>query len=130
MDNRVFNVNGTGDKQLLATVELVFMQEGDRTFCKSWIHDKEKGLILLWSIENKTNPLPVPLSAMECLPMISAWLKSDEAKTVRLSGWDAAVDHDGEDGQGWRVYCEDWGHVGNFTSAICAITPAVMWYGK
>lgn len=131
MDNRVFNVNGSGDDQLLATLKLVFNQEGHKTTCKGWRVTPEHGLILLWHANNK-NVIAFPngLSALECFPFVSAWLLGDDAKKTQLTGWDEDYEHDGSNSRGWRVYCEDWGHVASHFEAICAIKPVYLWHGK
>lgn len=133
MDNRIFNVNGEGDDMLLRTLELVFEQESDNCTCKGWISSPTHGLILLWHAEEYqkgVHMLPAPMKVKDILPIVVTWLKSDEAKKIKLKDWDRDADHDGSNGPGWRVYCEDWGHVDNNFYAICAITPAFMWYGK
>lgn len=127
-DNRIFNVNGRGDEQLLAALNLAFSQEGSSA--KAWKSSKRHGLILLWHNGTDGTPFPSAMTAEECLPFIKAWLKSEDAKGVEMIGWDANADHDGDNGMGWRVYCEDWGHVDNSSSAICAVKPAMLWYGK
>lgn len=129
-DNRLFNVNGKSDAMLLRALELVFEQEGCKD-SKSWMVTPTHGLILFWwRNEGKDTPFPAPMTASECLPFISSWLRSGEAKIVERKGWDAEIDMDGSIGQGWRVYCEDWGHVADHSSAICAIRPVCLWYGK
>lgn len=132
MDNRIFNVNGAGSEMLLETLELAFKQEGKNTKCKAWAINKNHGLILLWYKSDRPSECAFPsaLNAAGCLPFVMAWLQSDEAKTINLTGWDADADHDGSNSSGWRVYCGDWGHVGEYSNAICAITPAMMWHGK
>jgi hypothetical protein len=133
MDNRIFNVNGRGDDMLLAALKLVFMQEGDNTTCAGWEYNSVKGLVLVWSTDDSredVHPFPVPLTAEQCFPFVRAWLDSDQARMVQQKGWDAKTDHDGSNGDGWRVYCEDWGHVGENHYAICAIKPVVLWFGK
>lgn len=131
MDNRIFNVNGSSEKMLQKTLDLVFAQEGDNTTCKAWKATKEHGLILLWSDSPKgCTPFPAPMSAIECAPIVSQWLKGDFAKSVDLSDFCEDMDHDGSNSDGWQVYCENWGHVGDEHQAICAIKPAFMWHGK
>ena len=128
-DNRQFNVTGKDDTFLLQALQLVFKQDNHQ--CVAWKQTKENGLILLWYEEEKTNILPSSLNADGVLPMVVAWLKSDFAKKVETkNAWDKNCDHDGSDAKGWRVYCEDWGHVGGLHSAICGIVPIVLWYGK
>ena len=131
MDNRIFNVNGTGDELLLKALELALMQEWSKsTTMEAWKIDKEKGLILYWHADGEAIPFPSPLSAEQLLPIVSGFLASKEAKEVTCEGWDADTDHDGCNGFGWRVYCEDWGHIGRDHYAFIAIKPAYIWYGK
>lgn len=129
MDNRIFNVNGKGEELLLKALELAFEQS--KCKCKGWLATKQ-GLVLAWYVDGKTTPLPTTagMTAAEVLPLVLSWLKSDEAKAVETSGWDADMNHDGHNSLGWRVFCEDWGHVGGSSSAICAVKPAYMWHGK
>lgn len=132
MDNRIFNVNGNGDTALLRALRLAFEQEGDRTKCAGWKFEPENGIVLFWYVgdsDKDINQLP-DLTADEVFNLVSAWLRSDDAKKVPCVEWDADYDHDGHNSLGWRVYCEDWGHVGNHRNAICAIKPAFMWHGK
>ena len=137
MDNRIFNVNGDlkNSEMLLATLELVFCQfmSDRKSLCKAWAFDSDKGLILLWhhNINNKKeNRFPSILTAKQCLPFIQAWLESEQAGTVNISDWDSNYEHDGSNSKGWRIYCENWGHVGEYNYSICAIKPAFMWHGK
>jgi len=78
------------------------------------------------------------------------YLKSDAAKTVKDPPmpttekgyddfeslrddfrWDGSCDHDGSNGEGWRVYTGRWGHLPmHGHSAPFAIRPIVAWYGK
>ena len=132
MDNRIFNVNGKGDAMLLRTLQLVF-EQSSHVGCCAWKQTIEHGLILYWyaSSDEKANQFPSYLSAQDVLPIAKSWLGSDFAAKVESSNsWDKDADHDGSNSSGWRVYCEDWGHVGGSSSAICAIRPVVLWHGK
>jgi hypothetical protein len=130
MDNRVFNVNGSGKAMLIMALELAFKQEGNNTTCSSFIESKEHGLVLVWCRGQGDHDLPADLCADECADFICKWLESDFAKTVKPSEWCGNADHDGHNSDGWQVYCEDWGHVGGNHYSICAIKPAYMWHGK
>lgn len=134
MDNRIFNVNGRGLEMLHATLALAFWQEGwDERHATAigWKVDPKHGLVLLWHADSSNAKLfPVPLTADRVADMVFAWLSSDEAKNIPCEGWDANVDHDGDNEPGWRVYVEDWGHIGNDHYAICAVKPAYNWLGK
>lgn len=138
MDNRVFNVNGKGRAMLAAVLQLVLWHQngcyGDGVGHKAVgyrIHPT-KGLVLVWTIRPEKGDLKfiAPLGHEALAEMIMEWLKSDEAKAIPLAGWDADCDHDGDNSPGWRVYCEDWGHIDHEWGAICAVTPAFMWHGK
>jgi len=130
MDNKVFNVNGESKEKLIKTMELAFGRET----AKSWFFDKEKGLIFYWLLsgrENKSSTdFPSPLDAIRAADTAWDWLQGKEAGSMSCDGWDANADHDGDNGKGFRVYCEDWGHVGDNVYAIIAVRPAYMWYGK
>ena len=132
MDNRIFNVNGKTDEQLLGALKLVFTQKGKGTTCKGTLFSKTKGLLLLWWYDKDDlgNSLPAELEAEEIFPIVKSWLKSKQASEVECNGWDANSQHDGSNSIGWRVYCEDWGHVDGISYTICAVKPAYMWYGK
>jgi len=132
MDNRVFNVNGTGDELLLQTLKLAFAQEGRNTTANAWRETKKHGLILCWTIPDSSpenyNQFPSELTAEEVFPAVKKYL--EKAEDIEMKDWDANADHDGSNELGWRVYCEDWGHVDDDFYAIVAIKPAYMWYGK
>lgn len=133
MDNKIFNVNGSGQKMLEDTLQLVFFQSSERTVTKSWSLCPKKGLILYWS--NNVDGIDVnsfltPLTAEEVTPMVWAWLNSDGALVTEMIGYDKDADHDGSNSLGWRVFVEDWGHINGSPYAICAIKPAYMWHGK
>lgn len=137
MDNRVFNVNGSGLPGLIAAMKLAFRQQAgfyDRSrtdTVSGWIVDPKKGLILLWSDSvTGCSKFMAPMTAEQVAPMVMGWLETDEAKAIPLSGWDADCQHDGNNSPGWRVFVEDWGHVGDQRYATCCITPAFMWHGK
>ncbi len=136
-DNRVFSVNGEGEEMLLAVLKLAFMQEGDNTAATGWKFSKTKGLILYQYPQDEEdqkrgiNAFPTELDATGVMPMVWQWLQSKQAGNVKLEKWDRDEDHDGSNGPGFRVYCDDWGQIeGEGHEAFLAITPAFMWYGK
>lgn len=133
-DNRIFNVNGRldrgGESLLLQTLELAFAISGHKA--KAWRVTKKSGLILDWYVQERSqgnNQFPTPMSAAAVYPIVLDWLKSEEAKETELSRWCEDYDHDGHNGPGWQVYCEDWGHVEG-SQGFIGIKPACMWYGK
>lgn len=134
MDNRIFNINGAGEEALAQVLELAFSHGSfnDRK-CTHYVIHPQKGMILLWyksDYDKEAQGFPCPLTAKGVTPIVAQWLQSSEAAKIELADWDVDADHDGSNELGWRVYSEDWGHVAGRHGAICAITPAYMWYGK
>lgn len=129
-DNRVFNVNGEDFDTLKKTIELAFLINGSNTKAVSWEFDKDKGLVLSWTKTERGHLFPVALDAEESASIAWKWIHTEDAKKMKFEKWDCDQDHDGSNGDGWRVYVEDWGHVGTNCYAICAIRPAYVWYGK
>lgn len=138
MDNRVFNVNGKGKQMLTDTLRLALFQKGgcyesDRDHkADGYVFVPDKGLVLLWHVDPKRGEQKfiTPLGPEALAAMIYEWLNSEEAKSVPLTSWDKDADHDGDNSEGWRVFCENWGHVSNNPYAIVCITRAYMWHGK
>ncbi len=145
-DNMVFNVNGGGKEKLAATLKLAFFDHHSFP-CKAWSFSKEAGLVLSWHYDKNdpkgTYPFPTALNAESCVDFVWEWLQSEDAKTVMQTGSDVDADHDGHNKLGWRVYLEEWGYVYGETSengvkqyapggntAICAIKPVYLWFGK
>lgn len=129
-DNRIFNVNGVEKKHLIHAIRLAFDINNDTSTAKSWKFDPKYGLILYWYAEDGTHKFPVPVSPEAAAEIAFEWLDSEEARNMECKDWDADSDHDGHNGYGWRVYVEDWGHVGGSHCALCAVRPAHVWYGK
>lgn len=128
MDNRIFNVNGESYDMLLDTLRLAFLQESQNTKATAYVIDAEKGMILLWSYAQGSTKFPTPLDAYSVTHIVQSWL--DSHPEIGCHDWDEDVDHDGRNVLGWRVYCENWGHVGEYRTAICAIKPVYLWIGK
>lgn len=134
MDNKIFNVNGGEDDLLVQALSLAFRQNGRGTKAVAWKCSEEHGMILFWTESNLpvgANKFMSPLDAVQCANEVIAWLKTEQAEGFNINySWDMDQDHDGHNSKGWRVYKEDWGHVGGMWQAICAIRPAYMWHGK
>lgn len=90
------------------------------------------GLILLWHVprDHGGTRFIAPLGPDALAETITEWLQTEEARSVPLTDWDRDCDHDGHNGDGWRVYCEDWGHVDHDPYSIVAIKRVHLWYGK
>jgi hypothetical protein len=141
MDNKQFNVNGKTKEHLkLAVNLLLYNKEGK---ADGWYVNPDKGLVITWSVHRnyKAKPFtdsmgkPKQINADELTDILWDWLHSEEAKTIKLIGWDANASHDGSNELGWRLYTEDWGHInegehGTDHYSIGALTPSYLWYGK
>jgi len=134
-DNRLFNVNGKSKKLLKSAIKLAFKLESHNengATAQGYVVDSKKGILLLWhadGIKGAVN-FEKPKGYRESCDFIIDWLKTPEAQSIELNDWEADIDHDGSSDLGWRVYLEDWGHVGNNHYAICAVKPCYIWYGK
>jgi len=133
-DNKIFNVNGplnSGGKELLAEVlNLAFTQQNPRMPIKAvgYRTSPTHGFILYQYVAENVTLFPCSLTAAQVLPQILAWFDSRPA--YECKGWDAEAKSDCENRPGWRVYCEEWGHVDGDPAAFIAVKPAFMWYGK
>lgn len=129
MDNRIFNVNGSGQEMLGLTLRLAFLHNGKNTKATGWKKTKKHGLILYqYDGGDGAIVFPVPLIAESVLPVVSHYLQSNP--DVEYKDWDENFEHDGDNSIGWRVFCEDWGHIDGSSYGFIAIKPAFMWHGK
>jgi hypothetical protein len=80
-------------------------------------------LVLLWHAEGGAAPLPYPLQIDKAVDFVKGWLDAGV-------DWGREPDHDGDNGHGWRVFTEGWGHVAGLHYAVCAVQPAWAMYGK
>lgn len=135
-DNRIFNVNGAKDEHLEMAINLAFRLDSynaDGATAKGYVVLPNKGLVFLWNIDTTKDAIafPEPIYAAEAYAFAKTWLKGREAKLIELNErWEGDCDHDGDNSLGWRVYVEDWGHVGSNHYAICAVKPCYLWHGK
>ena len=85
-----------------------------------------KALVLLWSEEKRegldVQRFPVPLNSDQATNLVMEWLSQADRGPE--------PDHDGSNGEGFRVYCDHWGHFEGLHSAIVGIVPAWAMYGK
>lgn len=113
---------------LLHALELIFEQR--KHVAKAYLRN-EYGLVLYWHHDKGTIAFPARLTADQVLPTVLAYLDDpDGHPELKFEEWDADTEHDGYNRKGWRVYVEDWGHVGGNSYALCAIRPVFLWYGK
>ena len=142
-DNKLFSVNGRTFTMLADAIKLVFAQRGDHTKAVAWKMTPDHGLIIFWHHDpqhpNGATPFPTAMDAEQVLPTVVGFLETyrkgkpyelAQLPVIKHQQWEAYGDHDGSNEAGWRVFVEDWGHVGDSSSAICAIKPVALWLGK
>ena len=128
-DNRVFDVNGRGQKMLAAAISLAFQQQNDDAMASAtgYSVDRDVGITLHWLNDGHgvtgVVPFPSRMSADRCADVVWDWLQS-KPDVSPGKGQDADIDHDGDNGAGWRV------RLGEVHTAICAVRPVLLWYGK
>lgn len=79
-------------------------------------------LLLLWTADKGATEHPFPMTAEDAASFVSGWLRNVDMGPE--------PDHDGDNGRGFRLFTEAWGHVAGHTYTICAIEPQWAMYGK
>lgn len=137
MDNFTLNVRARTKESFEHTMAVAFAASpGEKA--SHWCEHPKYGLILFWhadehdKFDNKPIvPFPHELDYMTASSFVWDWLSKIDRKKFNLGSWDAHYD-DGDvwNEKAWRVYVEDWGHVGNSPYAVAAILPVWAWLGK
>jgi hypothetical protein len=128
-DNRRFNINGKEREHFFTALELAFNIDRKKT-ANGWSFDPFKGMILHKYDRANINKFMGSPSIETIGNMVWDWLIEIDESSMPHDDWDMDEDHDGHNGKGWRIYLEDWGRVNGDSSAICAIKPVYLWYGK
>lgn len=125
----IFNVKGETLEQLQTTLELAFSVFGHNA--EAWKIDKNKGLVLYWTEGDEgVNRFPFSMNEKNIFPIVAGFLASQESEVIELGENDADdLYSDGSD-LGWRVYSENWGHIGDSDYAFLAITPSYHCWSK
>lgn len=119
MDNFHIDIVCEGDNALKLAVKIAFTQH--RKAVAFRICEKN-GLVIYWMPGKGSQPLPYAYDADDVALMATKWLQEQS--------YGSEPDHDGDNGRGWRVYNEEWGHVDDDYAAFLAIKPAWAMYGK
>ena len=146
MDNRTIDVTSEGGEHLAMAIRIAFANapggkathyrivklkdkisyygEPTSRHYENLVEDPEGDptLILLWHEGRNAIALPYPLEVDEAIAFVSGWLKNVDRGHQ--------PDHDGDNGHGWRVFTEAWGHVAGEHYAIVGVQPAWAMYGK
>lgn len=79
-------------------------------------------LILYWSKSARSTQVLYPMKFAQTAEYVLGWLAQAD--------YGPQPDHDGDNGKGWRLYNEAWGHVDGEWQAFAAIEPVWAMYGK
>jgi len=125
MDNFHIDVTCEGKVALRLALDLAFRKHSAATHY-AIRQDKEGGnsrMVLMWTEGGKDAvALPFTLDAEGATDFVWRWLEQQD--------FGAQPDHDGDNGKGWRAYCQGWGHVDNEYQGFVAVNPAWAMYGK
>lgn len=85
---------------------------------------KPQRMVFFWSASGVADltPFPFPMGIEQAADFAHEWLGS--------LNYGQEPDHDGDNGKGWTVYCEGWGHVDSEYQAFIAVAPSWAMYGK
>ena len=120
MDN--FRVDVTSNGNILDALKLITRQHSK---IKYWKADKDR-FLLAWTkpgMSTGWTEAPFEMTYEDIAPVIVGWLKN-------TADYGREPDHDGDNGKGWRVYNEDWGHVDHDFAVFAAVKPVWAMYGK
>jgi hypothetical protein len=120
MDN--FHIDITSKGPLAAAMAIAF-GNGPNMRAVGYRLSLEKGLIFYqYDSSKRMTPLPFKLDAAGAADFATRWLAEAD--------YGPEPDHDGHNSKGWRLYCEDWGHVDGEYQAFVAVKPAWAMHGK
>lgn len=130
LDNFRIELIAQGKPSLRQALEIAFRHNAPGGKMEGWavskVDQKFPGLVLLWSLDDVVNELPNKLpfkmGIEGAAEFVWSWLQEQD--------YGPEPDHDGDNGKGWMVYTDGWGHVGVYRYAICAVFPAWAMYGK
>lgn len=124
MDNRQIDIRAEGETDFKLAMQLATGKYGGHKTIGYSIELEGSTMVLYWGGKHdKMMPLPYEMNADEIAAFVWGWLQ----KTKPLG---KEPDHDGDNGNGFRVYNEAWGHVMHRWEAFIAITPIWAMYGK
>lgn len=137
MDNFKLDIVAEGDKLLASAMDIAFRGGGHSTATHYAIRDaepaveegyrkapaKKKRLVFMW-VEGGDDAIKLPfkLDAAGAADFARRWLAEAD--------YGREPDHDGDNGKGWRLYNEGWGHVDGEYQGFIAVTPQWAMYGK
>lgn len=122
MDNFKVNIYADGE----ATLRIALALFGHRKtigWCVRTVNKRPR-LILFWDGTDNSamTSLPAPLGTNGTADLVLNWLQHAD--------YGPEPDHDGSNGRGFHIWCDDWGRVEEMWQAFVAIEPEWAMYGK
>lgn len=123
MDNFRLSVGSEGEGHFKAALRLAFDHSPGQKATHYRV-TKEYGLIFYWTDPKKEDvkELPYVMDYDAAVSFAWNWLKTAD--------YGHEPDHDGDNGEGFLIFNEDWGHVDHDHYAFVAIKPMWAMYGK
>lgn len=118
MDNFKFDMTSEGADTLKKALSL-FSPPGRNV--TGYRTDGAK-LVFYWHDSPRSTNLPFPMTLEQAADFANGWLEHVD--------YGDEPDHDGDNGKGWRLYCEPWGYVDGDHYAFAAVEPVWAMYGK
>lgn len=129
MDNFELKVTGEDREEFDLAFQIAFLSQNSAT---GWTVSPIKGLIFHWcrpDHSNKVNIFPTPLDWKRAADIAWDWLnKMDRDEFIKYA--DREPDHDGDNGRGYSIYNESWGHIDHDWSGFVAVVPRWAMHGK
>jgi hypothetical protein len=125
VNNFKIDLTAEGDAVLIQAMQIAFSNAPGRK-AEAFMVSPEKGLVFFWAPNLSSNKdivkLPFKLDAEGAADFARRWLAEQDY------GRDPG--HDGDNGKGFRIYCESWGRIADLSGSFVAIQPEWAWYGK
>jgi hypothetical protein len=117
MDN--FHIDITSDRNIEVALELAMRGRKAIAFKKT-----PTTLVLFWADHPEAQLLPVAMSADKIVTTVVEWLKTE-------AQYCPEPDTDGHCTKGWRVSCDDWGHIKPYGwQGLVRVEPVHAIHGK
>jgi len=127
MDNFHFDLTAESDALLRDAMKIAFSKHTRATHYMVW---PEKGLVFFWTKPDPKDQVGAPEPVAFPFTMDPIGAADFASRWLAETTYPKEPDHDGDNGKGWRLYNESWGHIGNYWSAMIAVQPVWAMYGK
>jgi hypothetical protein len=137
IDNFALDVRACSRKSFNAAIRIALAAAPGGT-ASHWCEHPEFGLVLFWHAGedrtfqgSKIKPFPREFGPKEAARWAWQWLRKADRSKFKLVDMDERYnDSDVVSEEAFRVFVEDWGHVGGNPYAVAAIRPVWAWLGK